>query len=331
MNNLLTIRNLKTYFFTIRGVVKALEGIDLDLKHQETLGLVGETGCGKSVTVRSILRLIPPPGQIVEGQIIFDGVDLLRLSEREIRNIRGTKISMVMQEPGMSLNPTLRTGYQITEALMAHGGLSHKEASARTIEMLREVKIPDPQKVSRQYPHELSGGMAQRVMIAMMLATQPKLLIADEPTSALDVTTQAQILALLKELIQEFKSSVLLITHDLGVVSETCDRVAVMYAGSVVEYGSIRDVLKNPLHPYTLGLLKTIPDFASRHEDLYSIEGDVPDLISPPLGCRFHPRCPHAMDVCKKASPPEKTYNDHRVACFLFSENSSPDFTKGLK
>jgi len=315
---LLRVRNLKTYFYTYRGVVKALEGVNLDVNQEETMGLVGETGCGKSVTSLSILRLIQYPGKILEGEVFFEGQDLLKLSEEEMRHIRGNQISMIFQEPAVSLNPCLRIGFQIAETISVHQDISIKEAEGQAIEMLQIVGIPDPEKIVKSYPHELSGGMAQRAMIAMMLSTRPKLLIADEPTSSLDVTIQAQILRLLKDLIRDVQASVLLITHDLGIVAETCDKVTVMYAGLVAETSDVRSVMKNPQHPYTQGLLKALPGPGERG-GLHTIPGLVPDLVNPPSGCRFHPRCPHAMKKCSTNIPPMfKVSTDHQVTCFLF-------------
>lgn len=320
---LLSIRDLKTYFYTYRGVVKALDGVNLDLARESTLGLVGETGCGKSVTALSLLRLIEPPGKIVGGEVWFDGKDLLKLSPQEMRRLRGAEISMIMQEPRVSLNPVFPVGFQIAEAIAVQRGIGKRAARREAIEMLRQVRIAEPDKVANQYPHELSGGMAQRAMIAMMLSTKPKLLIADEPTSALDVTTQAQILALLRELIHEVRASILLISHDLGVVAEACERVAVMYAGRVIEEGSVRQVLKEARHPYTVGLLQTLPRLGEHREELLSIEGSVPDLITPPQGCRFHPRCPQVMDICRWEKPPTVSVAEgHRVACHLYVEKS---------
>ncbi|RMF90631.1 MAG: ABC transporter ATP-binding protein [Nitrospinota bacterium] len=321
MDLLLSVRNLKTYFYTYRGVVKALDGVYLDLAQESTLGLVGETGCGKSVTSLSILRLIEPPGKIVGGEIWFAGRDLLTLSPQEMRRIRGAEIAMIMQEPKVSLNPVFPVGFQIAEAIAAQRKIGKRAARKEAVEMLRRVRIAEPDKVANQYPHELSGGMAQRAMIAMMLSTRPKLLIADEPTSALDVTTQAQILELLRDLVREVRASVLLITHDLGVVAEACERVAVMYAGRVVEEGSVRQVLKEARHPYTVGLLQTIPRPGDPREELTTIEGSVPDLIHPPSGCRFHPRCPEAMEICRLHIPAAvEVAPGHRVACHLYAE-----------
>lgn len=316
---LLQVQDLKVHFYTLRGVVHALERVSFDLNRQETLGLAGETGCGKSVTARSILRLIDPPGQILKGRIIFEGQDLLSLDEAAMRKIRGGEISMIMQEPKMSLNPVIRVGDQIAETLIIHDhSLNRRSARKQAAEMMAQLGIPDPTKMSRRYPHELSGGMCQRVMIAMMLVTSPKLLIADEPTSALDVTIQAQILELIQKLIREIKTSVLLITHDLGVMAETCDRVAIMYAGDMVEMGSVRSVLKNPQHPYTQVLLQTVPDKANPEQPLFSIKGNVPSLLEPQTSCRFAPRCDYVMDRCKREIPPFFMLNgDHQAACFL--------------
>jgi peptide/nickel transport system ATP-binding protein len=316
---LLKVQDLKVHFYTLRGVVHALERVSFDLNRQETLGLAGETGCGKSVTARAVLRLIDPPGQILKGRVIFEGQDLLALPEAAMRRIRGGEISMIMQEPKMSLNPVIRVGDQIAETLIIHDQTLNRRSARQQAEgMLAQLGIPDPTRMSRRYPHELSGGMSQRIMIAMMLVTSPKLLIADEPTSALDVTIQAQILELIQKLIREIKTSVLMITHDLGVMAETCDRVAIMYAGDMVEMGSVRSVLKNPQHPYTQGLLQTVPDKANPEQPLFSIKGNVPSLLEPQTSCRFAPRCDYAMDRCKREIPPFFILaGDHQAACFL--------------
>jgi len=316
---LLKVQNLKVHFYTLRGVVHALERVSFSLNRQETLGLAGETGCGKSVTARSILRLIDPPGRIVSGNISFDGQNILALNEAAMRKIRGSKISMIMQEPKMSLNPVIRVGEQIAETLIIHDrSLNRRSAKQLSIDMLAQLGIADPTRIVRRYPHELSGGMCQRVMIAMMLVTRPQLLIADEPTSALDVTIQAQILELIQKLIREIKTSVLMITHDLGVMAETCDRVAIMYAGDMVETGSVRSVLKDPQHPYTQGLLQTVPDKSNPDQPLFSIKGNVPSLLQPQTNCRFAPRCEYVMDRCRQELPPLYTLNgDHQAACFL--------------
>ncbi len=316
---LLSVAGLRIRFYTLRGVVHALEGVSLHVDRGETIGLVGETGCGKSITARAILRLIDPPGRIVGGSVMFEGRNLLTMSEGEIRKVRGDQISMIMQEPRVSLNPVMQVGKQVAETLMIHDrSLSRRAAWQQAVDMLSAVAIPDPKRMARRYPHELSGGMAQRIMIAIMLVRRPKLLIADEPTSALDVTIQAQILDLMNGLIEETGSSVLMITHDLGIVAETCDRVIVMYAGGVVETGRTAEVLRDPQHPYTKGLLRTLPDQASADQPLYSIEGTVPSLLTPPQGCRFASRCGYAMDRCRLEPPPAYALGPtHHVACFL--------------
>ncbi|MEJ2169074.1 MAG: ABC transporter ATP-binding protein [Desulfobacterales bacterium] len=280
---------------------------------------LGETGCGKSVTARSILRLIDPPGRIIDGRILFEGQNLLTLREAAMRRIRGSQISMILQEPKMSLNPVIRVGDQVAETLIIHNrSLSRRSAERRAVDMLAQLGIADPGRIVRRYPHELSGGMCQRVMIAMMLVTRPKLLIADEPTSALDVTIQAQIIELIKKLIRDIKTSVLMITHDLGVLAETCDRVAIMYAGDMVEMGSVRRLLGTPQHPYTQGLLQTVPDKSNPDQPLFSIRGNVPSLLEPQTNCRFAPRCEYAMDRCREKMPPFFTLaEDHEAACFL--------------
>jgi oligopeptide/dipeptide ABC transporter ATP-binding protein len=318
---LISIRGLKTNFYTYVGVVKALDGIDLDIYKNETLGLVGETGCGKSVTALSIIRLIQwPPGRIDEGSITFDGKDLLKLSNDEMRDIRGNKISMIFQEPMNSFNPVFTIGEQIAEVLILHQKMTKKTAGEKAIEMLEFTGIPAPERVAKSYPHELSGGMLQRAMISMALACKPALLIADEPTTALDVTIEAQILELMKDLKAKTGSSILMITHDLGIIAEVCDRVGVMYAGAIVELSDVKAIFEHPLHPYTIGLINSIPKInQKRGVRLDTIPGSVPNLIYPPPGCRFHPRCSKAMDVCKLEKPrmsePEK---GHFVACHLY-------------
>lgn len=321
-NSLLDIRNLKTYFYTYKGVVKALEGVNLRIGANEILGLVGETGCGKTVTGLSILRLIDSPGKIIGGEIVFGGEDLLKLSENEMsERIRGKKISMIFQEPRSSLNPTYTVGSQISEAIRLHQRVDNREAMRRAVSILRQTGMPDPERIAGEYPHELSGGMAQRAMIAMALSCDPELLIADEPTSSLDVTIEAQILELIKDLISQFRASVLLITHDLGIVAETCDKVAVMYAGNVIEYGDVRDIFKRHKHPYTEGLLNSVPKLKISGE-LYTIEGTVPNLITPPTGCRFHPRCPEARKKCSELKPPDfEVEPGHSVSCFLYLDH----------
>ncbi len=302
---LLEVRSLSTYFYTDEGVVSAVENVTFDIHPGEVLGIVGESGCGKSVTSLSILKLIPdPPGKIVNGEILFEGRDLVRLEEKEMQKVRGNEISMIFQEPMTSLNPVFTIGDQIMEAILFHQGLDKREARKRAIEMLHRVKIPSPETRIDSYPHQLSGGMRQRAMIAMALSCQPKLLIADEPTTALDVTIQEEILNLLKEIQSEMKMSVMLITHDLGVVSEMADQVVVMYAGRVMERGSIGSILGQMRHPYTRGLVNSIPRIEERKKRLPAIPGQVPDAMALPVGCKFHPRCYLMIEDCKKEEPP---------------------------
>jgi oligopeptide/dipeptide ABC transporter ATP-binding protein len=326
---LVDIRNLKTYFYTEDGVVPAVDGVDLYVKRGETLGVVGESGCGKSVTSLSVMRLIAsPPGKIVDGEILFEGEDLVKKSEAEMRKIRGNDISMIFQEPMTSLNPVYTIGDQIGEAIVLHQGLSKKEALDKAVEMLRLVGIPLPERRVHEYPHQLSGGMRQRVMIAMALSCNPKLLIADEPTTALDVTIQAQILELMKKLKKELGMAIMLITHDLGVVAEMCERVVVMYGGKVVEEGDAVSIFKSPLHPYTEGLLQSIPRMDEDVDRLHVIEGVVPNPLHLPEGCRFHPRCPYAIEKCKASQPPlEQVAPGRYVACFL----SADRLAKGVR
>jgi len=320
MNELLKVENLKTYFFTHEGTVKAVDGISFSINMGETLGLVGESGCGKSVTALSIMRLIPhPPGRIVSGEIYSEGKNLLKYNEKEMRKIRGRKISMIFQEPMTSLDPVFTIGHEIMEAVRLHSSVNKKDAKDKTIETLRIVGMPDAEKIIHNYPHELSGGMRQRAMIAMALCCNPTLLIADEPTTALDVTIQAQILRLINELKDEFGASVLLITHDLGVVAEMCDNVAVMYAGHIVEHTDVGTIFSNPLHPYTKGLNKSIPRLDVDMERLETIKGLVPNLIDLPSGCPFHPRCSYCSDKCMKEMPELKEVEDnHLVKCHLY-------------
>lgn len=321
---LLNISNLQTYFYTDEGVSKAVDGVDYYVRKGETLGVVGESGCGKSVTALSIMRLIPqPPGKIAGGDITFEGKSLLELSSQEMRKIRGNKISMIFQEPMTSLNPVFTIGNQISEAIQLHQGLSKKAALERSVEMLKLVGIPSPELRVKEYPHQLSGGMRQRTMIAMALSCNPSLLIADEPTTALDVTIQAQILDLMSSLKEEFNTSIILITHDLGVVAETVARVVVMYAGKIVEAADVYNIFENPLHPYTVGLLKSIPRIdltTTTRERLQEIEGVVPIPSQLPSGCLFHPRCPHVMDVCRHQLPELKSHKEenHDVRCWLY-------------
>jgi len=321
-DHLLEIRDLRTWFRTDDGVAKAVDGVNYAIRPGETLGVVGESGCGKSVTAMSVMQLIPrPPGEIVSGEIWFQGRDLLKLSETQMRRIRGNEISVIFQEPMTSLNPVFRVGHQIGEALRLHQGLSRAEARDRTIDLLRKVGIPAPDRRVDDYPHQMSGGMKQRVMIAMALACGPSLLIADEPTTALDVTIQAQILELLAELQESEGMAILLITHDLGVVAETTDHVAVMYAGKVVEYAPVEELFQNPRHPYTVGLFRSLPRVGHEKEKLEVIRGNVPNPLEFPEGCKFWPRCPHATDRCKASEPPlEEIGPDHTVACWRVDE-----------
>jgi oligopeptide/dipeptide ABC transporter ATP-binding protein len=308
MPHLLEVKNLQTQFPTRAGLVRAVDDVSLHLDRGELLGLVGESGCGKSITALSVMRLIAPPGKIAGGQINFDGRDLLKLSNAEMRAIRGDDIAMIFQDPMTSLNPVYTVGEQIAEALRLHRKLSRKAARAAAIDAMREVTIPDPARRVKDYPHQLSGGMRQRVMIAMALACDPKLLIADEPTTALDVTIQAQILELLDELRKTRKLAVLLITHDLGVVAEVADRVAVMYTGKIVEESSVDELFARPKHPYTEGLLRSVPKLTAvdvvRKQRLETIEGTVPRPTDLPSGCHFAPRCPHCMPRCTAAEIP---------------------------
>jgi oligopeptide/dipeptide ABC transporter ATP-binding protein len=316
---LLEVRGLKTYFFLERGIVKAVDGINFTIHKGRTLGLVGESGCGKSVTALSIMRLVPsPPGKIIAGEVYFEGENLLALSDDEIRKIRGARIAMIFQDPTAALNPVYTIGEQIAEAIQLHQGLSKKEAYERAAEMLGLVGIPSAHERIHDYPHQFSGGMRQRAMIAMALSCRPSLLIADEATTNLDVTIQAQILELMRRLKKTFDSSILLITHDLGIVAEMCDDVAIMYAGDIVEYADSMSLFYNTRHPYTLGLLRCIPSRNRGVERLHSIEGTIPDLISPPQGCKFHPRCPMAVELCKREKPQlVEVEPGHFVACYL--------------
>ena len=317
---LLSVRNLKTYFYTEEGVMHSVDGLDFDLAPGETLAIVGESGCGKSVTSLSIMRLIQsPPGKIVEGEIFYQGQDLLKKTEKEMRSIRGNDISMIFQEPMTSLNPVFTVGSQIMGSYRIHQGLKKDEARERTIEMIRKVGIPSPEKVINQYPHELSGGMRQRIMIAMALACNPKILIADEPTTALDVTIQAQIMHLLMDLKKQMDTSIILITHDLGVVAQIAENAMVMYAGQAVEYAPVKKIYKDPLHPYTRGLLDSIPRLDGSADRLYSIQGMVPSADKFPEGCRFAPRCECAMGICQHSCPPLKVLPDgRRVRCWRY-------------
>ncbi len=389
---LLEIRNLKTNFYTEEGVVKAVDGVSFDIYEDEVLGLVGETGCGKSVTALSILRLVRAPGKIVEGTIIFKDINLLDLSEDQMREYRGNSITMIFQDPLNSLNPVIQIGKQISEVFLLHqkeelneildkrlsdwkkkrqeikdlekelkimktrdfpegsGSDEMRELKAKiknlkerkpkkpklndivwekSEDIIKEVGIPDAKGILKRYPHELSGGMRQRVMISMALSCNPKLLIADEPTTALDVTIQAQILDLMKILKKKFKTSILMITHDLGIIAELCDRIAVMYSGSIVEYATAEDLFKNPQHPYTKGLMGAIPSIEKKNQKLQTIRGMVPNLIYPPHGCRFHPRCDYRLEICDKVRPKWiEIANKYFIACHLFDPEykSSPKY-----
>ncbi len=318
----LEIRGLKTHFFTEDGVVKAVDGIDLCLKSEQVLGLVGESGCGKSVTSLSIMRLIGHPGRIVEGEIFFEGQDLLKLSEAEMNQIRGNRISMIFQQPQSCLNPVFNVGRQVTEVMDIHAGQPHDLNQKRTLELFRLVGIPDPEKKIKAYPHEMSGGQAQRVMIAMALAMRPKVLIADEPTTALDVTIQAQILDLIRDMREQLGTAVILITHDLGVIAEMADEVAVMYAGQIVEQADVETLFERPLHPYTQGLLGAIPVMGRRAGMLQVIPGIVPDLVDLPPGCRFAPRCAqrekYGLVICDQKMPEMRPVESGGVRCWLY-------------
>lgn len=319
---ILDIKNLKTYFYTDEGVVPAVDGLDFSLDKGETLAIVGESGCGKSVTSLSILRLIPnPPGRITDGEIVYKGKDLLKISEKEMRSVRGNEISMIFQEPMTSLNPVFTVGKQIMESLIFHQKMTKEQARERAVEMIKLVGIPTPEKCINNYPHQLSGGMRQRVMIAMALACNPKILIADEPTTALDVTIQAQILNLMSDLKEKTNTAIILITHDLGIVAQIAKNVMVMYAGQEVEYADVRNIFKNPLHPYTVGLLESIPMINEDKEKLYNIKGTVPSPVNYPKGCRFAPRCQDVFEKCINEAPPLiKLESQRKVRCWKFEE-----------
>ncbi|MHA1115951.1 MAG: ABC transporter ATP-binding protein [Candidatus Heimdallarchaeum aukensis] len=320
---LLEVKGLKTYFFTEEGVVKAIESINFVVYKSETLGLVGESGSGKSVTALSILGIVPdPPGKVLEGEVIFHGQDLRKLSPAEMRKIRGNQIAQVFQDPMTSLNPVFTVGDQIGEAIILHQQVSRKEAREKAIKIMSLVGIPSADERVDNYPFEFSGGMRQRVMIAMALSCNPELLIADEPTTALDVTIQAQILELLKATSEEFDMSIILITHDMGVIAEMCDRVAVMYAGYIAEVSDIMTIFKSPLHPYTKGLLGAIPRPDAKREDLTIIRGSIPNLINPPSGCRFHPRCDYWIKGLCEVKVPEfiEIEPGHELMCHLYTE-----------
>jgi len=329
---LLEIKNLRTHFFTDDGVVHAVDGVDLTIRAGEILGLVGESGCGKSITSLSVMRLIAPPGRILEGEICLDGADLLQMSEGEMMKVRGNRISMIFQQPQTALNPVFRAGEQIAEVLSIHQDFGQEAGRARAVELLKMVGIPDAERRAQAFPHELSGGMAQRVMIAMALACVPELLIADEPTTALDVTIQAQILDLILDMREKMGTSVLLITHDLGVIAEMAERVAVMYAGEIVEQSECEELFDHPLHPYTQGLIGSIPILGKLKDKLAVIPGNVPNLVNLPVGCRFAPRCAarvnHALSICTEQEADLVEVRDgHHVRCWLYQnaqDHSAP-------
>jgi len=321
----LEVKNLRVEFYTYRGIVKALNGVNLDLNKGEILGLAGETGSGKSVTGLSILRLLPQNARVVEGEIIFKGRDLLKIPEKEYNLLRGKEINAIFQDPHTYLNPVFTIREQFRDILLSKkdsiknsSKVDDKKIEEIMVSALKDVKMPAVDRVLKMYPHELSGGMKQRVMLAIAFSLQPSLIIADEPTTALDVTIQAQVLEIMKELQRKYNTSIILITHDLGVIAETCQKVAVMYAGRIVEYGKVSDVFKNPLHPYTKGLMEALPR-ADIDVKVKSIPGTVPDLVSPPSGCAFHPRCPYAMEICKRQAPKPSYVKERVVECHLYS------------
>lgn len=325
-NLLLEVKDLKTYFFTEDGVVKAVDGVDFHVEPGEILGLVGESGCGKSVTSFSILQLVDDPGEIVDGEIFFEGKNLLEEDRREIIEMRGNRISMIFQQPQSSLNPVFKVGSQIAEVFRIHSDMSRKEAWQEAVELLKIVSMPDAEEKAHAYPHELSGGQAQRIMIAMALALKPRLLIADEPTTALDVTIQAQILDLILELRDKFNTAVILITHDLGLIAETVDRVAVMYAGHIIEQTDVNTLFDNPLHPYSKGLIASVPVLGEVQDRLAVIPGIVPNLIDLPSACRFAPRCQARIDnnleICNQVEPDLiEVEQDHTVRCWLYQDH----------
>jgi oligopeptide/dipeptide ABC transporter ATP-binding protein len=322
---LLEVKGLKTYFFTEDGVVKAVDGVDFDVLPGEVLGLVGESGCGKSVTSFSIMRLVGPPGRVVDGQIIFEGRDLLKMPETEMVHMRGDRVSMIFQQPQSSLNPVFKVGDQVAEVLQIHQNKGKEASWEQAVELLKLVGIPDAARKAHAYPHEMSGGQAQRVMIAMALALSPQLLIADEPTTALDVTIQAQILDLIRDLRTRLGTSVILITHDLGVIAEMADRVAVMYAGRIVEHSDVNTLFEKPMHPYTQGLIGSIPVLGEVREKLDVIPGNVPNLVNLPAGCRFAPRCrareQYGLEICTRVEPDLcETEHAHTVRCWLYQD-----------
>lgn len=323
---LLSVRNLKTSFFTHVGEVKAVRGISFDVNEGEVLGIVGESGSGKSVTSLSIMGLLQYPGRVVDGEILLNGEDILTYSKNQMRRVRGKEIAMIFQDPMTSLNPVYTIGNQIMEMILEHEKMTKREASARAIEMLKLVGIPAAEKRIDSYPHEFSGGMRQRVMIALALSCNPKLLIADEPTTALDVTIQAQILSLIKSLNKQFGMTTMLITHDLGVVATVCDKVAVMYGGLIMEYGTVDEIFYHPRHPYTMGLLGSIPHVdGGEKRRLIPIDGTPPDLINPPKGCPFSTRCKYCMNICTQEQPPYFAEDKHRTMCWMLDADAPKD------
>ncbi|WP_188499328.1 ABC transporter ATP-binding protein [Pullulanibacillus pueri] len=324
MENILEIKDLRVSFETYAGEVQAVRGVNLELKKGEALAIVGESGSGKSVTSKSIMRLIPsPPGKFKSGEILFEGNDLLKLSEKSMQKMRGSEISMIFQDPMTSLNPTMTVGKQIMEGLKKHQNMNKHDAAQRAVELLELVGIPNPEDRIKQYPHQFSGGMRQRVVIAIALACNPKVLIADEPTTALDVTIQAQILDLMKDLQKKTNTSIILITHDLGVVANMAQRVAVMYGGKIVETGNVDEIFYSPKHPYTWGLLSSMPKLDSKSDELMAIPGTPPDLSNPPKGCPFAARCPHAMKVCTEHMPEYTELSEtQKTACWLLDERA---------
>ena len=331
---MLEVKGMRTSFFTHVGEVKAIRGVDFYLDKGEAVGIVGESGSGKSVTSLSVMRLLQFPGKLTGGEVFFDGEDLAKKSDKEMQTIRGNEISMIFQDPMTSLNPVFTIGNQIMEAIIKHQKLSKEQARQKAIEMLKLVGIPSPEKRIDQYPHEFSGGMRQRAMIAMALSCEPKLLIADEPTTALDVTIQAQILELMKDLKDRLNTSIILITHDLGVVADVCTRIIVMYGGLIMEEGTTEEIFYKPQHPYTLGLMRSIPKMSDKEnkERLIPIDGTPPDLLKPPAGCPFAPRCDHAMKICMTQMPEyTKSSDTHRAACWLLHPDAPKvDYTKGV-
>lgn len=321
---LLNIKGLKTYFFTKRGVVPAVDGVNIEIPRGKVVGIVGESGCGKSITAMSVINLIQKPGKIVEGEINLEGEDLISLSKRETQKVRGNKISYIFQEPMTSLNPVYTVGRQVREAILLHKKMSKREAKEKVIEIFKEVGIPEPEKRYYSYPHQLSGGLRQRVVIGMAMVCNPKLLIADEPTTALDVTIEAQILKLMKKLQKDNNTSIMMITHNLGIVSEICDYVYVMYAGKIVEKSDVVRFFEQPLHPYSEGLMKSIPTLSKNKNKLYSIRGMVPNLLNLPKGCKFCPRCDKATKRCVEEEPElYELKKGHYIRCFLYEKENA--------